>query len=103
METESQFSVCIFSLLKCTNLDGLVGVGDESDEEAQHHVDEERDEGVEIEPAEKPDHVALVSHLEEGSIHVVPIDQWEQTLAHLCKWPELEKQNDFMCICVINR
>ena len=29
-----------------SDLDGLVGVIDESDEQAEHHVDEERDEGV---------------------------------------------------------
>lgn len=59
----SYSAVCVFSLVKCTNLDGLVGVSDESDEEAEHHVDEERDEGVEIESTEKPDYVAFVSHL----------------------------------------
>lgn len=35
-------------------LDGFIGVGDESDEERQHHVDEEGDEGVEVRPTEEP-------------------------------------------------
>lgn len=73
----------LLSLVKCTNLNGLIGVCNESDEEAEHHVDEEQDEGVEIESAEEPHHVALVSHLQEGGVHVVPIDQREETLAHL--------------------
>lgn len=46
-----------------TNLDGLVGVCDESDEQAEHHVDEEGDIRVEVDSAEEPHHVALVSHL----------------------------------------
>lgn len=66
-----------------TNLDGLIGIGDEGDEEAEHHVDEERDEGVEVESAEQPHHVALVSHVQEGGIHVISIDQREETLSHL--------------------
>lgn len=46
-----------------TDLNGLVGVCDESNEQAQHHVDEEGDIRVEVESAEEPHHVALVSHL----------------------------------------
>lgn len=41
-----------------TDLDCLVGVSDESDEQAEHHVYEEGDEGVEVNSAEKPHHVA---------------------------------------------
>lgn len=35
-----------------SDLDGLVGVSNEGDEQAEHHVDEQRDEGVEVESAE---------------------------------------------------
>ena len=75
-----------------TDLDGLVGVSNESDEEAEHHVDEEGDEGVEVKSAEQPHHVALVSHLQEGGVHVVPVDEREEALCHLGKRPELEKK-----------
>ena len=75
-----------------TDLDGLVGVSDESDEEAEHHVDEEGDEGVEVEPAEEPHHVAPVSHLQEGGVHVVPIDEGEEALRHLVESSELEEK-----------
>ena len=75
-----------------THLDGLVGVSDESNEQAEHHVDEERDEGVEVESAEKPHHVALVSHLQEGGVHVVSVDQREEALGHPVERSELEKK-----------
>lgn len=35
-------------------LNGLIGFSDEGDEEWQHHVDEQGDEGVEVSPAEEP-------------------------------------------------
>lgn len=35
-------------------LDGFIWVSDEGNEERQHHVDEEGDEGVEVRPTEKP-------------------------------------------------
>ena len=63
-------------------LDGVVGVRDERDEERQHHVDEEGDEGVEVGPAEQPHHGVLVLQLGEGGEHVVAVEQREQTLSH---------------------
>lgn len=74
-----------------TDLDGLIGVSNHSDEQAEHHVDEEGDEGVEVKSAEKPHHVALVSHLQEGGVHVVPVDEREETLCHLVERSELGK------------
>lgn len=71
------------------HLDGLVGVGDEADEEAEHHVDEEGDEGVEVDAAEQPHHVRLVPHLLEGGVHVIAVDQREEALRHLVQRPEL--------------
>ena len=92
------------------NLDGLIGVCYKSDEEAEHHVDEEGDEGVEVKPAEQPHHVALVSHLQEGVVHVVPVDQREEALGHLVQRTELEKnicnisvspaQSSLMCVWI---
>lgn len=74
------------------DLDGLIGVSNESDEQAEHHVDEERDEGVEVKSAEKPHHVALVSHLQKGGVHVVPVDEREEALRHLVECSELGKK-----------
>lgn len=75
-----------------THLDGLVAVRDESDEEAEHHVDEEGNKGVEVKPAEEPHHVALVSHPLEGGVHVVSVDEREEALGHLVECPELEEK-----------
>ena len=91
----SQFEGCrpwIETQRTRTNLDGLVGVSDESDEEAEHHVDEKGDEGVEVESAEEPHHVAVVSHLQEGGVHVVPVDEGEEALRHLVEGSELEEK-----------
>jgi len=62
--------------------DGVVGPGDEGDEERQHHVDEEGDEGVQVHLAEDPHQRAAVLHLREGDEHVIAVDQGEQTLGH---------------------
>lgn len=67
------------------DLDGVVGSSDERDEEAQHHVDEEADEGVEVELGEEPDEAApalLSLHCGERHEHVVPVDEREQALRH---------------------
>ncbi len=74
-----------------TDLDGLIGAGNESDEEAEHHVNEEGDEGVEVDSAEQPHHVALVPHLQEGGVHVVPIDEREEAFCHFVKRSKLQK------------
>lgn len=73
-----------------TDLDGLIGVSNESDEEAEHHVDEEGDEGVEVKSAEKPHHVAPVSYLLESDVDVVPVDEREEALCRLVEGSELE-------------
>lgn len=58
-----------------SNLDGLIGVSDESDEEAEHHVDEQGDERVEVESAEEPHHVAIFPQHQKGGVHVIPVDE----------------------------
>lgn len=63
-------------------LDGLVGIGDEGNEERQHHVNEQRDEGVEVRAAEEPHQRVFVLQLGEGGEHVVAVQQGEQTLCH---------------------
>lgn len=72
------------------HLDHLVGAGDEGDEERQHHVDEQGDEGVEVGPAEVPHQAVLVFELREGGEHVVAVQQREQTLGHAVQLLELE-------------
>lgn len=66
-----------------TDLDGLVGVGNQRDEEAEHHVDEDGDEGVEVKSAEKPHRVTCVSHTQEGAVYVVAIDERKEALRRL--------------------
>lgn len=73
-----------------TDLDGLVGVGNEGDEEAENHVDEEGDEGIEVKSAEKPHHVTLVSQPQESGVHVITIDEREEALGHFVKCSKLK-------------
>jgi len=72
--------------------DGVVGSGDERDEEGQHHVDEEGDEGVEVHLAEDPHQRAAPLHLVERHEHVVPVDQREQALRHRGQRAELHTE-----------
>ena len=63
------------------DLDGVVGACDERDEETEHHVDEQADEGVQVELREEPDQAAaalLRLHGREGHEHVIPVDEREQ-------------------------
>lgn len=60
--------------------DGVVGSSDECDEEGQHHVDKEGDEGVKVDLAEDPHQCAALLHLRERHKHVVAVDQREQAL-----------------------
>lgn len=62
--------------------DGVISSGDECDEEWQHHVDEEGNEGVKVDLAEGPHQRAAVLHLSECYKHVVSIDQRKQALWH---------------------
>lgn len=72
-------------------LDGLIGVRDEGDEERQHHVDEQGDEGVEVGPAEEPHQNVFVLQLCEGGEHVVTVQQREQALRYTTQALELER------------
>lgn len=73
-----------------TDLDGLIGVGNEGDEEAEHHIDEEGDEGVQVKSAEKPHHVTLVSHPQESGVHVVAVEEREEALGHFVQRSKLK-------------
>lgn len=84
-------------------LDGLVGVGDQGDEEAEHHVDEERDEGVQVTTTEQPHQVALLLHVLKGGEHVVSVDQGEQTLRHRVQGTELQTQTFWIIMEKIRR
>lgn len=75
-----------------TDLDGFVRVSDESNEQTEHHVDEDRDEGVEVESAEEPHHVGLVSHLQKGGIHIVTVDEREEAVCHFVQSSELQSK-----------
>lgn len=55
-------------------LDGLVGSCDEGNEQRQHHVYEEGDEGVQVHLAEEPHQRAGLLHLGKRHKHVVAVD-----------------------------
>lgn len=74
------------------HLDGFIRVGDEGDEERQHHVDEQWDERVEVSPTEEPHQRVLVLQLGEGGEHVVAVEEREQTLGHTAQLLELERR-----------
>lgn len=76
--------------LQHTNFDGFIGVGDESNEQAENHVNEQGDEGVEVEPAEEPNHVAVVSSFQKGGVHVIPVNEGEEAFCHFAQCAELE-------------
>lgn len=63
-------------------LDALVSICDESYEKAEHHVDEEGDERVEVDPAEQPHHDVLLRELSKRREHVVPVHQGEEAFGH---------------------
>lgn len=63
-------------------LDALVSICDESYEQAEHHVDEERDERVEVDPAEQPHHSVLLLDLGKRREHVIPVHQREEAFGH---------------------
>lgn len=84
------------SLNELTNkyLDGLIGVRDEGDEERQHHVNEQGDEGVEVRTTEEPHQRVFVLQLGEGGEHVVTVQQREQTLSHTAQPLKLEHMGE---------
>lgn len=59
----------------CPYHNGVIGPGDEGDEEGQHHVDEEGDEGVQVDLAEDPHQKAGVLHLRKCHKHVIAVYQ----------------------------
>lgn len=63
-------------------LDALISICDESYEKAEHHVDEERDERVEVDPAEQPHYGVLLLELSKCREHVIPIHQGEEAFGH---------------------
>lgn len=63
-------------------LNTLISICDESYEKAEHHVDEERDERIKVDPAEKPHHSVLLLELGKRREHVVPVHQGEEAFGH---------------------
>ena len=68
--------------LYCTYLDGFVGVYDDGHEEVEDQVDEEADEGIQVDAAVEPDEAKLGRGLDnsEGDEHVVTIHEREERL-----------------------
>lgn len=86
---DKSMEVCDAHLLLCLGHDSVVGSGDECDEEGQHHVDEERDEGVQVDLAKDPHQRTAVLHLGKCHKHVISIYQREQALRHHGQGAEL--------------
>lgn len=89
-------------------LDVVIGVCDESDEQTEHHVDEEWHKRVEIDPTEEPHHTTLLLHHLKRVEHVVSVYKRKQTLRHHVQSPELkdrererETPSHVMCKCVM--
>lgn len=70
-------------------LDGLIGVCDQGYEEAEHHVDKERDKSVQVNTTEQPHQVTLLLHVLKGGEHVISVDQGKQALGHRVQGTEL--------------
>lgn len=87
----------------CKYLDGLVGVGYKSDKERQHHVDEQRDEGVQVSPTEEPHQGVFVLKLGEGGEHVVSIQQREQALCHETQALKLQRKREMTVQRAVNK
>ena len=71
-------NACAVAPREVADLDGVIGACDERDEEAEHHVDEQADEGVQVELREEPHQAAaalLRLHGREGHEHVIPVDK----------------------------
>lgn len=85
-----------------TNPHGVACVCDKRDEEAEDHVDEEQDEGVEVESAEEPHQVARSPYVLEG-VEDISTDDGEQALGHgvqsLELWTQKEKTKQTNIIC----
>lgn len=69
-------------------LDRLIGIHDDGDEEAQYHINEEGDKGVEVDTGEPPHHRILARGGREGGKHVVSVDEGVQALH--CGWKGAE-------------
>ena len=73
------------------DLDDLVRVHDDGDEERQHKVDEETNEGVKVDSAVDPNWWALMKvEVVEGGVHVVSIDERKETFGGGHETGELE-------------
>ena len=55
-------------------LNSLVRITDDTNEQAENHVNEERNKRIEVDLAENPGGVALSIHLSKRHEHVVTID-----------------------------
>lgn len=70
----------------------LIGSCDESNKQWQHHVDEEWDEGVQVDLAEQPHQGAALLHPRKRHKHVVSVNEGEQTFWHHGQGTELRKE-----------
>ena len=55
-------------------LDSLIGITDDTNEQAKHHVDEQWDEGVKVDFAKHPHSITLLVHLSKRHEHIITIN-----------------------------
>ena len=77
-----------------THLESFVGVRDDADEQAEHNVNEQANERVQVDLAENPHSQVGVGQFCERHVHVIPIDQRVQTLGSDGYCPELQGHKD---------
>lgn len=65
-----------------TCLNGVIGVCNQRNEQAEDHVYKKTDEGVQVQTAEQPHQGALLLDLSKGREHVIAVDQRKQTLSN---------------------
>lgn len=78
----------------CAYLDCFIRISNECNEETQHHIDEQTDEGVEVDPTEQPNQVTFLLHLCKGGKHVISIDQWKKAFRNHVESAKLERREE---------
>ena len=63
-----------------TYVECLIGVWDERDEDREDHIDEQRNEDIEVDLGENPGSIRWIRHHDIGVVHVITIDKGEETL-----------------------
>lgn len=86
----------------CTNLDGFISVHDDGDKDTEYNVDKEADEDIEVDATVPPGIRVLFADCLKCVVHVVTIDEGEETLARRTEVAEL-KPRQILAMILMNR